>query len=121
MTKITLEPAADTRTPEQIAAARPIAIPAGGYDVVDLAKATNHAAALKDEERRATALDKAFDVNETRTDNTGLPGYRRVDVVDAELGVTESRLVAAPDEEAKEHAQAPASDPPAKPAASEKD
>lgn len=89
-------PAADERTPEQLAAAAPVSLPAGSFDSAQLAKDLE-AAKARPAEKRDDAVDaavRAAAAPSTDHSNAGVPeGYRRAEVIDEETGAKENRVV----------------------------
>lgn len=109
----------DDRTPEQAARAAPVSLPAGSFDADALNKAFDEAAKAKNAEKRdeliADALEKHNEIGTASADLDLQPGYKRVDVVDEQLGVTENRVVFDP-KAAEAAAEAPADPAPSNPA-----
>ncbi len=103
----------DDRTPEQAARAAPVSLPAGSYDAEALNKAFDEAAKAKNDGKRDELIAAALEQhNEIGTASSALdlqPGYKRVDVVDEQLGITENRVVFDP--KAAEAAEEASADP----------
>lgn len=99
MTSSTLKVEAETveRTDKEAARAAPVSLPAGSYDLETLDKGLKDAAKATNDDKRDELVDKVLaDANETPRPENSLgvgPGYKRVDVKDEIVGVTESRVV----------------------------
>jgi len=110
-TNIKVNSVLPARTATEASRAAPISLPAGSYDLDDLSKAAKDASQAKNDEERGELHQRIVDdLNQTvlPTNSLGVgPGYKRVDVLDERLDVTESRVVFDPDNrDAAEQAQA---------------
>ncbi len=106
--KIAVGGSVEERTDLQAQRAAPVSLPAGSYDSEALASAFAEAAKARNDGSRdeiiGAALEKA---NETpiAAETLGLPpGYKRVEVEEKDLGITETRTVYDPSK--KEEAEA---------------